>query len=224
MSLNNNQMLPERIRNMRQMNDVINAEDIVLAEIEQIIDEMYRRTSMLHEELVNEAWLKSKLEERTGAEVEVTGYAEKLLVEIIFEISKIPYIDMFDVRKFLNKWLPAHLMYSMMILLSCCVSVKDGLQMEAFFIVRGDFYPRGNIAYLHLDGSWLLDGTYELNGSKADGEVDLYPATLGIATEVSAEPELEVRLTVERDLWYLDGAVILDGSRILDAEIINYKL
>lgn len=90
--------------------------------------------------------------------------------------------------------------------------------------IRGDFYPRGNLAYLLLDGSWLLDGTYELDGNKEDGEVDLYPAALGVTTEVSAEPELEVRLTVEKDLWYLDGSVLLDGSRILDAEIINYEL
>ena len=51
MSLNNSQMLPARVRNMRQMNDVLNAEDIILAEIERIIDEMYQRASLLHEEL-----------------------------------------------------------------------------------------------------------------------------------------------------------------------------
>ena len=49
MSLNNSQMLPARVRNMRQMNDVLNAEDIILAEIERIIDEMYQRASLLHE-------------------------------------------------------------------------------------------------------------------------------------------------------------------------------
>ena len=48
MSLNNSQMLPARVRNMRQMNDVLNAEDIILAEIERIIDEMYQRASLLH--------------------------------------------------------------------------------------------------------------------------------------------------------------------------------
>ena len=57
MSLNNSQMLPARVRNMRQMNDVLNAEDIILAEIERIIDEMYQRASLLHEELINEEWL-----------------------------------------------------------------------------------------------------------------------------------------------------------------------
>ena len=63
MSLNNSQMLPARVRNMRQMNDVLNAEDIILAEIERIIDEMYQRASLLHEELINEEWLENKLSE-----------------------------------------------------------------------------------------------------------------------------------------------------------------
>ena len=85
MSLNNSQMLPARVHNMRQMNDVLNAEDIILAEIERIIDEMYQRASLLHEELINEEWLENKLSERTGVGVDVTGYAEKLLAEIVLE-------------------------------------------------------------------------------------------------------------------------------------------
>ena len=63
MSLNNSQMLPARVRNMRQMNDVLNAEDIILAEIERIIDEMYQRASLLHEELINEEWLNNPMSE-----------------------------------------------------------------------------------------------------------------------------------------------------------------
>lgn len=84
MSLNNSQMLPARVRNMRQMNDVLNAEDIILAEIERIIDEMYQRASLLHEELINEEWLENKLSERTGAGVDVTGYAEKVALRRLF--------------------------------------------------------------------------------------------------------------------------------------------
>lgn len=57
MSLNNEHMLPAKCRSMRQMNELLDSEDIILAEIERIIDEMYERASMLHEELVNEAWL-----------------------------------------------------------------------------------------------------------------------------------------------------------------------
>ena len=40
MSLNSEQMLPARVRKMRQMEDLLNVEDIILIEIERIIDEM----------------------------------------------------------------------------------------------------------------------------------------------------------------------------------------
>ena len=68
MSLNSEQMLPARVRKMRQMEDLLNVEDIILIEIERIIDEMYGAAALLHEELVNEAWLKEKLDARTGAD------------------------------------------------------------------------------------------------------------------------------------------------------------
>lgn len=38
MSLNNEQMLPAKCRSMRQMNELLDSEDIILAEIERIID------------------------------------------------------------------------------------------------------------------------------------------------------------------------------------------
>ena len=111
MSLNDSHMLPERVRNMRQMNDVLTAEDAVLAEVWQILDGMYQRASMLHEERVNEAWLEDKLSARTGADVKATGYADKLLAEIILTVNEDIFLDMQDIRDFLNKWLPAHLKY-----------------------------------------------------------------------------------------------------------------
>ena len=76
MSLNSEQMLPARVRKMRQMEDLLNVEDIILAEIERIIDEMYGAAALLHEELVNEAWLKEKLDARTGADTTVEADAD----------------------------------------------------------------------------------------------------------------------------------------------------
>ena len=49
MSLNSEQMLPARVRKMRQMEDLLNVEDIILIEIERIIDEMYGAAALLHE-------------------------------------------------------------------------------------------------------------------------------------------------------------------------------
>lgn len=113
MSLNNNQMLPARVRNMRQMKEILDAEDIVLAEIERMIDEMYQRASMLHEELVNEEWLEKHIEEITGGKAIVTKKKDELYVEVVVSRGVLASVKAEKVIRFLNKWLPAHLQYQM---------------------------------------------------------------------------------------------------------------
>lgn len=230
MSLNNNQMLPARVRNMRQMNDVLNAEDIILAEIEQIIDEMYQRASLLHEELVNEAWLESKLAERTGAKVDVTGYAEQLLAEFVLDVSDVKDIDMQDVRKFINKWLPAHLMYKVILLLAYEVESGETIDMVMMKLGYSSFFWRVGT----LDGSWLLDGSYDLNvvlkpdawGLRYDGGtnyiVEGFLHSLGIRMRnVQEEKLVPIMLLGWSSLFWavrtVDGTWNTDGSILLDA-------
>ena len=230
MSLNSNQMLPARVRNMRQMNDVLNAEDIILAEIEQIIDEMYQRASLLHEELVNEAWLESKLAERTGAKVDVTGYAEQLLAEFVLDVSDVKDIDMQDVRKFINKWLPAHLMYKVILLLAYEVESGETIDMVMMKLGYSSFFWRVRT----LDGSWLLDGSYDLNvvlkpdawGLRYDGGtnyiVEDFLHSLGIRMRnVQEEKLVPIMLLGWSSLFWavrtVDGTWNTDGSILLDA-------
>ena len=159
MSLNSEQMLPARVRKMRQMEDLLNVEDIILIEIERIIDEMYGAAALLHEELVNEAWLKEKLDARTGADTTVEADADKLLATITLDVSKIVGVDMKDIRAFLNKWLPAHLRYRVILL------IESGYISPEKYTVTGmalgyeaQFWPVRT-----LNGAWLLDGTYNLD-------------------------------------------------------------
>lgn len=280
MSLNNSQMLPARVRDMRQMKDVLNAEDIILAEIEQIIDEMYQRASLLHEELINEEWLENKLSERTGAGVEVTGYAEKLLAEIILNVSELQHIDMPDVRKFLDKWVPAHLMYKIILLMDYSLGIGEKFTATEMTIEFDALY--WNVR--RLNGTWLLDGSYNLgvgrkpdewgisydvgdtkifesiglgmdismttrlkevlsdagtiigfdvpywnvrrlNGTwLLDGNYDLSmlrkPDTYGLVVKlgnIGIEEMTSGDVVIKRDLWLLNGSYQLDGTRILDA-------
>lgn len=111
MSLNNKQMLPERIRSMRQMKDILDAEDIVLGEVDRIIDEMYYRATFLHEELVNEAWLESRLSEMTKGVVRVWKRKGELWIEIELNMGVLSGQMASEVVEFLEKWLPAHLAY-----------------------------------------------------------------------------------------------------------------
>lgn len=111
MSLNNEQMLPARRRSMRQMNDLLNVEDMVLNEIEATIDSMYVRMSLLHEELVNEEWLEHRLEELVGGIATVQKCKDELRIQIDINIGKLNGKNEERVIEFINKFLPAHLAY-----------------------------------------------------------------------------------------------------------------
>jgi hypothetical protein len=141
------------------MGEVLDAEDVVLQEIEQILDDMYERAALLHEELVNEAWLKAKLEERTGAIAEVTADAEKLLTSIILDVSSVRSIDMGDVRKFINKWLPAHLMYRLTLQLWFLNKKHEKIDVRHVEMGYSSFFWDART----LNGTWVLDGSLSLD-------------------------------------------------------------
>lgn len=229
MSLNSEQMLPARVRKMRQMEDLLNVEDIILAEIERIIDEMYGAAALLHEELVNEAWLKEKLDARTGADTTVEADADKLLATITLDVSEIVGVDMKDVRAFLDKWLPAHLRYRVILL------IESGYISPEKYTVAGmalgyeaQFWPVRT-----LNGAWLLDGTYNLDAvRKADeygltyeiGEIELhedFAEAVRFMTAICQEENTGgmVSMGFESQFWQvptLNGAWKLDGSVLLE--------
>lgn len=229
MSLNSEQMLPARVRKMRQMEDLLNVEDIILAEIERIIDDMYGAAALLHEELVNEAWLKEKLDARTGADTKVEADADKLLATITLDVSKIVGVDMKDIRAFLDKWLPAHLRYRVILL------IESGYISPEKYTVTGmalgyeaQFWPVRT-----LNGAWLLDGTYNLDAvRKADeygltyeiGEIELhedFTEAVRFMTAIYQEENTvgTVSMGFESQFWQvptLNGAWKLDGSVLLE--------
>lgn len=229
MSLNSEQMLPARVRKMRQMEDLLNVEDIILAEIERIIDEMYGAAALLHEELVNEAWLKEKLDARTGADTKVEADVDKLLATITLDVSKIVGVDMKDIRAFLDKWLPAHLRYRVILL------IESGYISPEKYTVTGmalgyeaQFWPVRT-----LNGAWLLDGIYNLDAvRKADeygltyeiGEIELhedFTEAVRFMTAIYQEENTvgTVSMGFESQFWQvptLNGAWKLDGSVLLE--------
>ena len=102
-------------------------------------------------------------------------------------------------------------------------SVKWDISYQARMTFLSEFYPRGNKSYLFLDGKWSLDGKYYLNGWQ-DAEDDYYRSRLRLQSDNKIEVQTENILTVEKDLWYLDGTYLLDGEKMLDADIIQYTL
>ena len=230
MSLNNEQMLPAKCRSMRQMNELLDSEDIILAEIERIIDEMYERASMLHEELVNEAWLEKKLKEMTGAGVEVTAFTEELMVRIVFDVSQIYSIYVPDARKFLDKWLPAHLMYKVELLLNYSTEYTEEYVINSIKMELDSFYWKART----LNGTWLLDGTYNLDvirkpddcglvydfGSVESTEDWVAKIIISVLSEIEESFDNHVTV-VNMDSFFwrartLNGTWLLDGSLLLD--------
>jgi len=104
-------MLPERVRTMRQMQEVLNVEDMILLEIEETIDTLYDRASLLHEELVNESWLENKLGQLTGYLVSAEKCKDQLKVNFSISTDKIGKAKEAITLAFIDKWLPAHLAY-----------------------------------------------------------------------------------------------------------------
>ncbi len=230
MSLNNEHMLPAKCRSMRQMNELLDSEDIILAEIERIIDEMYERASMLHEELVNEAWIEKKLTEMTSAGVEVTAFAEELMVRIIFDVSQIYSIYVPDARKFLDKWLPAHLMYKIVLLLNYSTEYTEEFIINSMKMELDSF----NWKAMTLNGTWLLDGTYNLDairkpddcglvydfGSVESTENWVTNTILLVLTKLEESLDNHV-VVINQDSFFwksrtLNGTWLLDGSLFLD--------
>lgn len=226
MSLNNSGMLPKHIRRMRQMNEVLDAEDIILAEIEKIIDEMYDRASLLHEELVNEKWLKEKLDARTGADTEVINDAEHLLTIFIFRVEDNLGIRVKDVRKFIDKWLPAHLMYKPKMLLEAEFISAEQFTMDQMSLGFESAFWDINT----LNGLWLLDGSILLDATRGKGECGLgydvgetelredFEVSLEAGTSINLDENMEteqVDIGFESHFWkarLLNGNWNLDGS------------
>ena len=81
------------------------------------------------------------------------------------------------------------------------------------------FNPEADDFPLLLDGKWALDGRYSMSGSLLDDHLDLYPITTNCYMETVQECQYDIHLQREIDLWYLDGNECLDGTRSLKSSI-----
>lgn len=181
------------------------------------------------------------------------------------------YRTLRSVRDMTREMIPANLMFIFAgkYPVHMPVDIAASSRME----LMSDFYARYNREFLYLDGTWLLDGGYALNGYKEKEALDLYPARLTVLSSYGAPcfcgvtgvesvaqaraepgaqmvfqlqgeakenpqssnelilqgvtqagPGVNALLRVEKDLWHLDGTYLLDGTKLLDAEIFEYCL
>lgn len=196
----------------------------------------------------------------------VRGSAYELELQVIDQ----PYRVLQVLRDMTRQMIPAHLrfIFAGKYPAKIPTEVTAGTRLE----LASDFYARYNREFLYMNGSWLLDGCYPLNGYKEIEGLELYPVravirgewlmpvaltwrvgyragveelteigtNLRIASETAERPAGDAgmglawvqpvalgiggHLTVEKDLWHLDGSYLLDGTKLLDAEIFEYEL
>ncbi len=97
------------------------------------------------------------------------------------------------------------------------VSLQMNTETDRYYIQSMDVHSYFRyFTYRILNGEWPLDGAVGLN-QKVICIIDI-GMQVGIV-EVKYEEQIsECFSIVEKDLWYLDNAERLDGSRLLDAE------
>lgn len=82
-----------------------------------------------------------------------------------------------DVRKFVRKVKPSHL--TLLIVGRYWSEFPVDIAYDSYLHMFSEFFPRNNLQYLFLDGSWDLNGEYVLGGYKTGALADFYPVRVG---------------------------------------------
>lgn len=154
------------------------------------------------------------------------------------------------------------------------LSFKVDTKQDSRLNIISDFEVRHIPSTLYIDGTWLTDGTYGLNGYTEDVYPDYYPLKLLIKNNIKAITETQTRykhissvskdvsinnatkfissvnispssksnfnfkfeyktnikygensnLTINKNLWYLNGSFFLDGENNLNPTTNTYKI
>lgn len=93
-----------------------------------------------------------------------------------------------EVRQYVKKVKPSHL--ALAILGKYTSEFNVNITYENCLRIISEFFPRLNVEWLLLDGSWQLDGKYLLDFYKYGTSIDFYPVKLDIRSDVLMKYEL----------------------------------
>ncbi|EGO86276.2 hypothetical protein CBCST_22805 (plasmid) [Clostridium botulinum C str. Stockholm] len=144
---------------------------------------------------------------------------EENIAQYTFKVtSKIDDIaDNRDLINIVNKIKPSHLHW-----IQDFITIFINKEIFNLNLVNRFFLNfRGNMPLI-LDGKWLLNGLNLLNGNMNFFE----PIELSNTNRffIYKKEILKSTITIEKNLWYLDGIYNLDGSKLLNAEIREEEL
>ena len=130
-----------------------------------------------------------RLKERLNAAVGASAYELDVrynLYELELILTDQVLRVMQEVRGMTREMIPANLLF--IFAGRYPVNVPMDIQLSNRLELQSDYHARYNRQYLVLDGTWLLDGTYKLNGYKELAEIDLYPLVFTVAGGCQVKP------------------------------------
>lgn len=122
----------------------------------------------------------------------ICDYADYRVTVVFSEQDTALILGLYDI---IFKMVPAHIV---LIVCACYLGTYPvPISYQNTIRFWTEFYPRYNLGYLHLDGTWKLDGTRRLSGYDSDEVLDFYPVGLrlnagGAAQEITAKERLQI--------------------------------
>lgn len=135
----------------------------------------------------------SRLRERLDAAVGASDYdlyvryQEYILELHVYEQT---YRVLQKVRDMTRNMIPANLIFILAGKYQVKIPIQSGTTSR--LNLRSDFYARYNRRFLYLDGTWMLNGFYKLNGYRALQVMDLYPLQLEIRSILPVTKQADV--------------------------------
>ena len=168
---------------------------------------------------MNPARIEAIINGMTGLPVTVTENVADYTFGVSIEDTGDGAMDIPAITARLRKIKPSHQCFELDIGHSVIFENNPGAFVFSEFQARYAFSNARGGSLVFLDGSKQLDGTWQLNQT-------FYGVTFPLFTVTSAFENAE-KLTAKMtlDTWYeLDGTVLLDGSRKLNAQITEEEL
>ncbi len=138
---------------------------------------------------MNPALLENRLRDMTGSNAaEVIEYSGSYNFDIWIQDIEAS-VNYGQVLEYIRKVKPSHMAMLLIAEYSpqFVVDVTASSQVEFNSFV----YPRFNFPVMYLDGSWVLDGKYNLGGFKAGDSLDFYPVFLTFHHWLNAESNIK---------------------------------
>lgn len=150
----------------------------------------YRKRAILNRLIQRLPYTLPKLKELLDAAVGRNGYelhVRNHVYEVGLNIIEQAYPALKDLKVSVQEMIPAHLLF--IFAGKYPVEIPVEISAGACLTLASEFHARYNRRYLLLDNTWILDGTYKLNGYKELTNIDLYPLAMTIRGACDAMPD-----------------------------------